>query len=883
MRLLRIRLCNYRGVSEAEVQFRREGITVVTGPNEVGKSSLAEALRILFDHLDSANSREVRAIRPVHRDEGPQIDLEAESGPYAFKYSKRFHRKPQTTLTVTRPRAENLTGREAHERAMAILDETIDVKLWRSLLVTQGGGVDQADLGDRTALTAALDHAAGGAMVDPGGEDLFERVRLEAARYFTEKGMERKDILDVRAELAAAETEAGNCRRELADLDRDIAESARLAGRIRDLERRLAGLREEAAEHERRVAAVEAASHLVEKARLRHESAEKSAEAAARDFSDRAALAAAAEETGAAVARAMDACGERGPEIAAVERTLGECKAAFDAAERRRKEAQALADLRQGDLDHARGLLDLATLRERLERVRRARTEAADARAVLDGNLVDDRRLRAVVEAEKEVSGARARLGAGAPTLRVTAHGAVELESGGERRTLETGSRLEFPVPDRVRIAVPGVVEIEVSPGTSLASLHRALEGALAVQAEALHYAGAAGVEEALRAHRERKEAERTIDRLGEVEVADLRDLTLERLEAKVAGLSKHVPAYPGTRPAGAPSMPADFEEAKDLQAVARRLLEEAVPLAERSREAFDRARDRQDGLRREMGDLEADRKSTEDAHRRASTALDEARASTPDAALEGAQATAREASAAAARDLTAERESLEAMQPEKARTLAAANAASLKGAEKQVAEAREEAARVRRRLDSQGEAGLYEKLEAATRRGEAARTLLDGLLRAAGGARLLFETMGRRRDAVRAAYMTPLQKRIESLGRVLFDDTFRVEVGEDLRVKAVTRRDISIPFQDLSTGTREQVSLIVRVACAMLMSDEGGPLLLDDVIGFSDPERLRAMGAVLREGGKKCQIILLTSVPDRYAHVGDAYVVVLEGGPACS
>ena len=63
-------------------------------------------------------------IAPVHRDVGPEIELEAESGPYVFTYSKRFIKKPETKLTITKPKPENLTGRDAHDRAEAILKET---------------------------------------------------------------------------------------------------------------------------------------------------------------------------------------------------------------------------------------------------------------------------------------------------------------------------------------------------------------------------------------------------------------------------------------------------------------------------------------------------------------------------------------------------------------------------------------------------------------------------------------------------------------------------------------------------------------------------------------------------------------------------------------
>jgi hypothetical protein len=57
---------------------------------------------------------------------------------------------------------------------------------------------------------------------------------------------------------------------------------------------------------------------------------------------------------------------------------------------------------------------------------------------------------------------------------------------------------------------------------------------------------------------------------------------------------------------------------------------------------------------------------------------------------------------------------------------------------------------------------------------------------------------------------------------------------------------------------------------------DGGASLILDDALGYTDPERLKLMGAVLAKAGKECQIIILTCVPERYSNIGEATVVRL-------
>ena len=48
MRLHRLVLTNYRGISHREIAFAERGVTVVCGANEIGKSSMIEALDMLL-------------------------------------------------------------------------------------------------------------------------------------------------------------------------------------------------------------------------------------------------------------------------------------------------------------------------------------------------------------------------------------------------------------------------------------------------------------------------------------------------------------------------------------------------------------------------------------------------------------------------------------------------------------------------------------------------------------------------------------------------------------------------------------------------------------------------------------------------------------------
>lgn len=103
------------------------------------------------------------------------------------------------------------------------------------------------------------------------------------------------------------------------------------------------------------------------------------------------------------------------------------------------------------------------------------------------------------------------------------------------------------------------------------------------------------------------------------------------------------------------------------------------------------------------------------------------------------------------------------------------------------------------------------------------------------------------------------------------------MDINDELQIASRTVKDITVPFDSLSGGTKEQLSLIFRSACSMLVAKEDGmPLILDDALGYTDPTRLRLMGAVLAQAAKECQIVIFTCVPERYCNVGEATVVAI-------
>ena len=89
MRIHRIELRNYRGVARSTVAFPDRGVSIVEGDNEVGKSSLVEALDLVLTTPDSSRSERIKALQPAGLDVGPEALVELSTGPYRLTYAKR--------------------------------------------------------------------------------------------------------------------------------------------------------------------------------------------------------------------------------------------------------------------------------------------------------------------------------------------------------------------------------------------------------------------------------------------------------------------------------------------------------------------------------------------------------------------------------------------------------------------------------------------------------------------------------------------------------------------------------------------------------------------------------------------------------------------------
>ncbi len=876
MRLLRLRLANYRGIDESEVRFGPQGLTIVEGPNEAGKTSLSEAIRIIFDYLDSSKHSAVNAIKPVMRDAGPTIELEAESGPYAFTYFKRFYKKPETTLTITSPKQENYTGREAHERAEEILRETIDLDLWKALCIQQGDAIEQADLSKQTSLSTALDIAAGGHQADPREESLFEKVREEFGRYFTKRGSESKELQDAQKAQDDTDAEVGSLTTQIQNLEKDIVRAAELSRELEHLNKQVSDLRGGVSEYAKSLDEIKGLETVLETASLKLESAQKSEQAAKREKEVRQILIDAVTKVKKAHAKLDESSSSSTASVNKAENDLDKAQSDATKAEDRSKQAEALLNLRRADFDYFNNKLHLEQLKERKDRIDRAREETALADELLASSRVDDDALIIIQKAERSLITAQAKLETGAPNVLLKGLADFGFLVDGEETTISKDDEVRLSVSDRVRVTIPGSLQMDVTAGASSSDLSQKVDDAKKKLNSVCSDVGVSNADEARQSYDTRREAQRSIARQEEIEKENLRDLTYEELERKVIGMGKGVPAYPSAR-MPKPKLPENLDTAKKKLRNVEGEIEKINKVWEDARTELDAARNISDGLREQQQKMRVELDLKAEELNRAEDDLARSRKINSDKDLELEHSNSTNLVKAEEENVKSAEANLSDKDPERIKVLAETAKGSLKTVEKKREDAQKENTEVRTRLKVFGEEGLHEKLHAAKSCLDHITQQNDAMYRRAQAARLLYETMKDERDRARRAYVAPLKEKIEKLGRLVFNNSFKVDVTEDLLVASRAMDGSNVPFDSLSGGTKEQISLISRLASAMTISKDGGaPLILDDALGYTDPERLKLMGAILAKAGKECQIIILTCVPDRYSNVGEATVVRL-------
>ncbi len=139
-----------------------------------------------------------------------------------------------------------------------------------------------------------------------------------------------------------------------------------------------------------------------------------------------------------------------------------------------------------------------------------------------------------------------------------------------------------------------------------------------------------------------------------------------------------------------------------------------------------------------------------------------------------------------------------------------------------QAADRRTEIARLRERVELHDSAGIDEALEHSKRQLEQATRQRDRLQREIEVLDLLLSTLREAENEAKERYLAPVLDRVRPYLQMLFPNA-EISMDEELNITGMSRHSgYEERFDHLSMGTQEQIAVLVRLAFAEMLVDQG-------------------------------------------------------------
>ncbi len=883
MILHRLRLRYFRRFDrEAEFEFS-EGINLITGPNESGKTSLVLAVPFaLFTPHRSGSA--VRAVQPFGRSTlKPFIEMEIGLQGKRYRVTKDFG-QPLSRLEEYNPadRAWRTLaeGPEADRWLAQQFEAGLSSRLrgfpteWglaQALWLVQFPGLEPAPVLRPTRLQKT--HV----QVSPQLQTLLTRLERALDEYLTPRDRRPRTGGPLRALL----DEVASLRQSLQELEQILGEMAEHQRRLRALEQKQQEKTQALQDIEKRLEQVareadraEEIGRELEKLQFRLQPAEQQWQRLER-----------LQQT---VKKRIEAFRKARETAARLEADLLRARAELDhadqAVERLRQKVRKLRETQQ-DLQNERNELQRLRnyyllqrqrqdLQEKLKTLARLERQIQEARERLQGFRSEElqQRLNDLRRAQETEREARARLEGLA--LRLTLEAQQDLQVLLPKETLELarGERVDIPAEPGLSLEIPGVLRLSLAAsGQELRELQRQIQEAQKKQREILTSVEVGSLEELEALLQEVRRAEEDLRHLEQKrrDLPDRETLQQEllKLDRQLQGVAENLP---------------DPEELdlriRSLEQELRRVegdLEQAEARLQEAEERQRAARERKENLQREKTEAEARQHALwQEIVEHLDQYWPPDRAPTPrdlDLAL-GALAEDLQAAQRTVEELRRRRRDLEQQLPE---------ASLLQRLERlrrqqedlrqELQDLREEYLRVETGLAVLRRQSPYRQEQQLRQRYEARREELRALQRRAE-ALLLLEHLARTQLQHRTrALDRHLARRVEELLHRITGAHRPVRVEENHWVvgfpEEAETRDDQTPDRVLSSGALEQFALALRLAYGLALAETGDRqmVVLDDALVFSDDERFERILGLLENLADRLQFLILTSHPERY------------------
>ena len=868
-----------------------DGLNLFVGPNELGKSTMLDALRAALFERYNSRARPIIALQNDRSGAAPVVELVFEVGNAEYTLTKRFVKDPYARLRcpdgtlleadAAENELRNLLGfAEAGNRGAT--SETLG--MWGVLWVQQGQSFGRPDLPDSAlaSLSAGLESEVGMVLGGRRGRELPQVIEQRRGELVTaarrQPRGEYKDTLDQVSELE--QRLAGQQQQHL-DMSETLEQLAAAEERLLRLEdgsqdridqEELEQAREQLGEVERHDLQLEATRSEL---RNRQGQLERAQRAQCERASRREELESDKKQLRQETERLEELQQQEQESLLGLE---GLRQAATDA-EAAVEAAMQSETNRRGILDRISRSTELTDLLRRQSEVADAQQRLTDAQSQADQIQVTDEVLLRIRRATESADRANARLRVAAtrisfdiPADRLAGIEADGAPLTGPPATIEAVEPVTIVIPERGRILVEPAVD-------DRDQLLRAEREAKVELHDSLSAAGAQSLADAqilrdqrrdleIAASAAREELERLAPPNGELTLQPRIDELRRALEALPSG--EDVGRLPSRNDVEAAlhSAQAELQEARGQERIAR--------------EAVDTRAQAVSELSVEVRTMENTVESQAELIERRQERLRIDAEAVSDKQLAAATDTAAQA-------VTEQQQGVSVLEENwspSTRTQLEARISRLTSTIEQRASSRVdtriETVRLRERVEVHDGAGIDEAIEHTQHELERATRQRDRLSHELDVLDLLADTLRAAESEARERYLAPVVNRVHPYLQMLFPSA-EISMDEELNIKGMSRREgYEEVFDHLSMGTQEQIAVLVRLAFAEMLIEQGAPaaVILDDALAFSDDRRMRLMFDILSHAAQRVQIVVFTCREQLFEGLGAHQLQLAPGDP---
>jgi len=891
MRLKSIHLQNYRLHKDFTAGFS-EGISLLQGPNESGKSTLVEAIhRTLF--LKAKVSGEIQKSMLSQQGGHPTVSLEFEAHGHEYLLTKQFS-GVNGTASLERKGAATLSGDAAEEELSKLLrvngmisgkqTKTTLPNRWAHLWVWQGNSgyspLEAASESHQTLreklqekvgtnlsasrtdnqLIAKLQKiqdetfTAGGKSKAGSPLKLAEESLEEARKLQTEKKVALRLLESAAQELNDAEDSITRHSRTLAAAKKDLTV---VTGKLKEA----TGLRESHKEKKRLHKEAENKFREVEEADARIRKIEST-------LTKKLVLAEPREKE---IKTALSECDRLRNRLGQARKTTEETTRIATRALGRKSKMEAHASL----LKTQAILTEIEKRQKKIAEIRKEHTETAKTLTRLEG--FSDRVLTSLRKKEKLTSTAQARLEAYALRLDILS-ASKPVQVG--KSEVKKGTSATLTEPTEVKTGDGTLLRLTPGGSTDLDTARSEAEQTRQAYSSILADLGVSSTEQAEQKANELRQAKSDCEKLQ----SRLDDLEPEETEQAANKAREELTRLETTRNKpidglGKVTYTHDLKEAETS-------LEEATMSHEEARRKAEDALRSEKILREELDQKAEIIDKLREAHREWEQELQRLKNYIQ---FEEKQWGTGEERSKKINHARARLEQTRIAEEEEEKKLTALGISdlemddkrlrqSLSNSENLLATARENRTRAQTRLERSDNVDPESEYKKAIGESERLEQIYHRVRHQAEARALLLKQLKEEQSRITAALSRPLEETAAPYLDSLFGPGGRAhlkwsEDGSTLDGLSIDRTHLGegyFKFEELSHGTREQVALAMRLAMAQILAtDHDGclPLLLDDAFTHADKDRIQKLQRLLyRAAENGLQILLLTCHPENYS-----------------